>query len=135
MISGFKNLKIRNHFYFFKSNYTIFAKDFDMNKLLKFLWRGRKQGRCGRSPMLKIEKYAHIYLVFAHAREISKVCSYRSPWQTVYIKWSASSHWSSSLYCPMRKSCVRINETTHPTLMNIILDIFLTIFLQAIEAH
>ena len=47
---------------------TIFAKDFDMNKLLKFLWRGQKQGRCGRSPMLKIEKYAHIYLVFAHAR-------------------------------------------------------------------
>ena len=70
-----KNEKLKNH--------TIFAKDFDMNKLLKFLWRGRKQGRCGRSPMLKIEKYAHIYLVFAHAREISKVCSYRSPWQTV----------------------------------------------------
>ena len=76
-IAGAINIK-------FEYIYTIFAKDFDMNKLLKFLWRGRKQGRCGRSPKLKIEKYAHIYLVFADAREISKVCSYRSPWQTVY---------------------------------------------------
>ena len=49
-----------------------------------FLWCGRKQGRYGRSPMLKIEKYAHIYLVFAHAREFEKVCSYRNAWQTVY---------------------------------------------------
>ena len=56
-----------------------------MNKLLKNLWRGRKQGRCGRSPMLKIEKYAHIYLVFAHAREFQKVCPYRNAWQTVYM--------------------------------------------------
>ena len=48
---------------------TPFAKHFDMDKLFKIVWRGRKQGRFGRSPMLKIEKYAHIYLVFAHARE------------------------------------------------------------------
>ena len=33
--------------------------------------------------MLKIEKYAHIYLVFAHAREFQKVCPYRNAWQTV----------------------------------------------------
>ena len=80
-----KNIFILHKTAFFSFFYltTIFAKDFDMNKLLKNLWRGRKQGRCGRSPMLKIEKYAHIYLVFAHARDFSKVCSYRSPWQTV----------------------------------------------------
>ena len=57
---------------------TPFAKHFDMDKLVEILWRGRKQGRCGRSPMLKIEKNAHIYLVFAHARDFQKVCPYRN---------------------------------------------------------
>ena len=56
-----------------------------MNKLLKFLWRGRKQGRCGRTSLSLAWEIAHIYLVFAHAREISKVCSYRSRWQKLYL--------------------------------------------------
>ena len=60
---------------------TPFAKHFDMDKLFKILWRGRKQGRCGRTSLSLAWEIAHIYLVFAHAREISKVCSYRSPWQ------------------------------------------------------
>ena len=57
---------------------TIFAKDFDMNKLLKFLWRGRKQGRCGRSPMLKIEKYQREipekFQKFVHIEMLGKRC-------------------------------------------------------------
>ena len=68
---------------FFNEN-TPFAKHFDMDKLFKILWRGRKQGRCGRTSLSLAWEIAHIYLVFAHAREISKVCSYRSPWQKLY---------------------------------------------------
>ena len=60
---------------------TSFAKHFDMDKLFKILWRGRKQGRCGRTSLYLAWEIAHINLVFAYARELSKVCSYRSPWQ------------------------------------------------------
>ena len=49
---------------------TPFAKHFDMDKLFKILWRGRKQGRCGRTSLSLAWEIAHIYLVFAHAREI-----------------------------------------------------------------
>ena len=76
------------------TKYTPFAKHFDMDKLFKILWRGRKQGRCGRTSLSLAWEIAHIYLVFAHAREISKVCPYRSAWQTVYnmayIIWNES---------------------------------------------
>ena len=40
---------------------TPLAKHFDMDKLFQILWRGRKKGRLERSPMLKNEKYAHVY--------------------------------------------------------------------------
>ena len=62
---------------------TPFAKHFDMDKLFKILWRGRKQGRCGRTSLSLAWEIAHIYLVFAHAREFQKVCPYRNAWQTV----------------------------------------------------
>ena len=69
-----------------KTIYTPFAKHSDMDKLFKILWRGRKQGRCERTSLSLAWEIAHIYLVFAQAREFQKVCPYQNARQTVYQK-------------------------------------------------
>ena len=55
-----------------------------MNKLFQFLWRGRSATSSKYFPFFSMGDRLRLP-PSAHAKEISKVCSYRSPWQKLYF--------------------------------------------------
>ena len=67
-----------------------------MNKLFKFLWRGRSATSSKYFSFFSMGDRLRLP-PFAHAREISEICWYRSPRQKLY-------------YSPQKNECPRYNK-------------------------